>query len=424
MTYKIRKIHLQETFTIIFLSIILIISLKFFQSTLFEVLFFKIHAIYLFFVLLFLIAYVFNSNIKKYSKVIVYYLVLMAVIPFYSAYCAKVSFGQPLIYGILAERGWLVIGTSIIIYYYLTTRVNFVRTLESTFLLLTWVSLLFFLFYKLTFDPSNLDSSQKFVEMTLSRGLRFKFPSYFITFGTLYYFVRYMTHKIPHDLLFLLIFIMYTLFFIQGRTYTITLILTLLIYYFRNYSLSLIVIKMIKITAGIILLIFIIQIISNDFLVQTKMLYKQMFMVLTGQVSDDPSANVRIYTGATVLNYFKENPLSIIFGVGLLSHQWNEGFKSVFGYFYPSDIGILGGWFLYGFIGTIFISILPFIFTIKRAFKKLFNTNVYIVSMQYLLIFYIILFIQGSYFFSPVAYTIPLFILIGFNKIQYLQNEK
>lgn len=401
MTFKIKILSFHKIVKIIFLSIILLISVKFFQLNAIEVLFFQIHGVYLFLVLFFLIVYVFILNINEhFSKVIVYFFVLMVVVPFYSAYRAKVSFDQPFIYGLLSQRNWLIIGTSIIIYYYLTTQQNYIKVIESTFSF----------FYKLTIDPNNLDDKQNF-------------QPYFITFGTIYYFIKYMKIKISHNLIILMFFIAYTIFVIQGRTYTLAIIFTFIIYFLRNFNPSTLFVKSMKISAGLILIFFLLQIINPNFVTQTKTLYIQMFTVLTGQMSNDPSANSRLIQLATVIEYFQDNLLAIIFGAGKLSNQWQGGFESHFGHFYPSDIGIIGAWFLYGFVGIILIVFIPVIISFKAAFYKFSNANIFILSIQYFLIYLIIKSVQGSFFINPAQYTIPLFILIGFNKIQSLQHE-
>jgi hypothetical protein len=35
-----------------------------------------------------------------------------------------------------------------------------------------------------------------------------------------------------------------------------------------------------------------------------------------------------------------------------MSHQWNDGYMELFGYFHPSDLGLLGAVFVFGIAGT------------------------------------------------------------------------
>jgi O-antigen ligase len=68
---------------------------------------------------------------------------------------------------------------------------------------------------------------------------------------------------------------------------------------------------------------------------------------------DDPSANARILQTAVALPLVEDN---IFFGTGSVSNQWNDGYKGLFGYFHPSDLGVLGIIFVYGVFGfAIFI---------------------------------------------------------------------
>lgn len=405
------------------LAIVFIFALKFFQSTPLEALFFKVQAGFLGIMLLFLLSYVATIalNSGKANRVVLYYLMLIAVLPFYGAYRAGVEFGQPFIYGFLAERGWLLFGAGIWFFYILSTKKMTFATLEAGFVFMVWGSFVVFSLFILAFDPSQLQNSEeasKLVQMTEDRGVRFKFQTYFITFGAIYYFVKYSIKRNLLDLLFLFIMLGYIIFIMKGRTNMMLTAATFLLYYWFNYSLSRLAVIAIKLSLFLIFVLVAIQSFMPDYLEGMTHLFAQMFAVLTGEESEDMSANVRIYTSLIVFDYFDVHPLSLWLGTGKVSNQWNDGYDSIFGYFYPSDIGLLGGLFMYGMVGFVFLFLVPVALSIKTLKKVNNKENAFLVSLKYLLVLLLIGSIQGSFYFGFVAYSIPLFILLAHLKNQ------
>jgi hypothetical protein len=374
-------------------------------------------------VLLFLLTYIVTVilNGKLVNRVVAYYLVLIMIIPLYGAINALISFGQPFIFGILSGRGWLLLGVGIWFYYILVTgKMNF-TTIEATFIFMAWSSLIFFSFILLTVDASQFidpESSSKFVLISDTRGLRFNFQTYFISFGTIYYFVKYIITKNHANLLYFLVFIGYILFVVQGRTYIITLASTFLLYFLFNYSFNKVVLLILKLVLFLSMMLLLIQVAIPDYLERMSDLFIQMFTVFTGKESEDSSANARIFETLIVWNYFTEHPFSILFGTGSISHQWNDGYESIFGYFYPWDIGILGGLFMYGIVGFFFLFLIPIAISVKTIKKVVDKKNIFIITMKYLLLLAIISAVHDSFYFEPIKYVIPLFILLAYLKVE------
>jgi len=418
-----RQIVIKKSTQVITLAIVFIFALKFFQSTPFEALFFQLQAGFLGFTLFFLIGYIASYLVKRkrFNKVVLYYLLLIVILPFYGAYRAHDEFGQPFIYGYLTERGWLLLGAGIWLHYELTTKKMTFGTIESAFLFMAWVSLIVFSLLVLTFDPSQLQGAEEASKMvfdTEDRGVRFKFQTYFITFGAIYYFVKYSIEKSPKDLILLFLFLGYILFIVQGRTYMMTLAATFLLYYSFNYSLSRFVLTTIKLLLFLFFALIAIQILMPDYLERMGNLFAQMFTVFKGEESQDVSANARISASLIVVNYFEAHSLSIWLGTGSVSNQWNDGYSSIFGYFYPSDIGILGGLFVYGIAGLVFLFLIPLFITSQTLRMVSGKGDVFIMSLKYLLVLELLKSIQGSFYFVPIAYIIPLFILMAYFKLQ------
>ncbi|MDD5322163.1 MAG: hypothetical protein PHD43_16440 [Methylococcales bacterium] len=422
-----RRTVIKKNVQLITLAIVSIFTLKFFQSTPFETLFFQLQAGFLGLILFFLTGYTttFLINRNRFNKVVLYYLLLIAILPFYSAYRAGIEFGQPFIYGFLSERGWLLLGVGIWFYYQLSTKRMTFATIESAFVFMAWASLIVFSFIILTYDPNQLESAEeasKLAEMTEDRGLRFKFQTFFITFGAIYYFIKSSIENSPKDFVFLFLFLGYILFIVQGRTYMMALAATFLLYYWFNYSLGRFTLTAIKLALFLFFALIAIQILLPDYLERMSYLFAEMFRVLTGEESQEYSANARLNASQSVLNYFEAHPLSIWLGTGSVSNQWNDGYKSIFGYFYPSDIGVLGGLFVYGIVGSVFVFLIPLVILIQTLRKVSVKGDIFIISLKYLLVIALVTSIQGSLYFAANMYIITLFVLLAYFKLQERLN--
>ena len=56
-----------------------------------------------------------------------------------------------------------------------------------------------------------------------------------------------------------------------------------------------------------------------------------------------------------MLNYVLDNFYTLLLGVGELSNQFSDGYRTYFGYFIPEDLGVFGSIFVFGVIGFLVI---------------------------------------------------------------------
>lgn len=415
------KLTLNKNMQIFVVITILIFTTKYFQSTPFEELFFKLQVGYILILVIFLIVYIINIllNHQNLNKFIMFILLLITILPVYSAYRAYVEFGQPMLYGFLAQRGWALLGSGILIYYLLISKkVTFV-SLENSFILMAWLSLFVYTFLILTYDPSQLNSDTRFALMTEARGLRLKLSTFFITFMTVYSFIEFSMNKNNKYFIIFIIFLSYVIFFNQGRTYLLELIATLLIFIWGNFNLNKKILFFLKSFYFILIAFILIEIFSPNFLERMNTLYLQMFDIFLQGESQDMSSNARIWQAQIVLNYFTTHSQSFWFGTGMLSNHWNDGYKSVFGYFYPSDIGLLGVLFLYGLFGMFFVYFIPIYITFKifKSYPKN-ELNTFILSMKYIIVFMVIASIPtGNIGRGAAGVYILLFIILSYKKL-------
>jgi hypothetical protein len=401
----------------IIVSILLIFSIKFFQSTQFEEIFFLLHAVFLVISLVLVGLYITNKMNKgrKINGNIKYFLLLMLFAPFYGAMRAYVEFDQPMLYGLLSKRGWAVMGAALFLYYVISTKDGMLQIVESSLVVLAWSSLFYFTYLYVTFDIQSLGAESNFAAFNENKGLKIKLNSFFITFGILYYFIKFNYLRSAKYFLYFALFALYVIFIMQGRAYMIQILIVMSIYLYRrerSLYFSLKIMGMVLILAGGI---FSLYLLFPDAVIKMYELFLQMFIVLGGSESTDSSANSRIYQSVKVIDYFTLRPDTIWFGTGSLSRHWNDGYQSIFGYFYPSDIGLLGGLFQYGIFGMIFIWFVP-IFLSYKLFKsvELANLSVFLIVIQYLLLLYMFKsFNSGNYIFAMHEYLLCYFILLG-----------
>ena len=409
-----------QVFRFFLVLLVFIFSTNFLQSTPIERIYFEIQAFFLLFIIIFSVVYLMWSfQIKqKVNKHLLYFSFVIIFAIFYSAWRSHDTFGQPYIYGILAQRKWIMIGVGFLLYYWLKEcKISF-EVLENVFVTMAWISLVGFTFLYIYFSshPPYINETIHFISSG-ERGLRLHFNNYFITFGAIYYFIKNEIKINKRNLIYLILFLFYTLLINKGRTFILYLGIVYLLFSHFRFSLEMEVIKLMKIFFLIIILVIVIQLISPDYVEKMRFSFMQMFEMLKGKTLEDSSLNARFFQISVVFNFFVSHPEAIFLGVGQLSHQWNGGFDGIFGYFYPSDIGLIGILFLYGVVGFLVVYVLPVIMSMKLMLhindKR--ENNCFILTLKYMLFLVIISSVTtGNVAISPYVYVIPFFILYAY----------
>lgn len=415
-------------FHIINLIIILIFSSKFFESTPVEDYFFQAHALFLCCTLIFIFIYISDKMVKreKLDFIMAFYIFLIFFMPIYSSLRSNSVFGQPIIYGVLVERTWVLIGVGIYFDYILRTKKYSIDSFEFAFLCLAWFSLITFsLFYLfVTPDASAVDNS--LIINSEDRGVRFKFQGFFIMFGVLYYLVKH--HKVGglNNLFYCFLFILYVVFFEKSRTNMSYIFFTIIIFYMFNTDLRVFFSKICKFICFMLLLFIVIDILNPSYIDTMLHLFSDMISALGGIESTDSSSNARILQFDSVINFFQAQDGSMLFGTGRISNQWNDGYKSIFDYFYPEDIGVIGGVFLYGIVGVLLLMFLSVFFIFKEiriVNGDLFSSD-FMLTIKYLLVMSLIKYLQSGLYFGPNIWLLILFILYSYNRVCSIESVK
>lgn len=281
-------------------------------------------------------------------------LVVAGAFPLYSAWRAGVVFGQPLLYGVLAQRNMLMAFYALVAASALRSGRLRLADAERILLALCWVSAA--AFYAVTVARALGWEPAPILEGSEVRFGRNNFNVILMAFGVCYYFVRYVREGSARSgaaLAFLLASIVLVR---EARGITVALIVALGFYLvgsatWRQKR------RFLRLSGGL-LLVLALSVVAvpglTGRLAEVGVLFGEAAAVVLGGSSDDFSASARVVQFAKALPYLQDH---LLLGNGLLSAQWQGGFERLLGYFHPADLGIVGVVFLYGLAGVVLFSV-------------------------------------------------------------------
>lgn len=295
----------------------------------------------------------------------IFFIILpLLILPFLNAVQAQKVFGQPLLYGILAQRQTYFILSSWFIVIVLRRNLVSAAALEKYFLWSMYIILAIMYFFYVFIDPS-IFADTEFVKYTLSKGWVYKFPNG-VTAGLLIYsFVKIIHRDRLRYLVPFTICLWYFIYYGQDRSQLVFIGLTLVTLYANTVAVKR------KLFYGIAALLFtalaavLVGLFNPALYDKYIQLYSNASDIVNKSSSSESSTNIRFVEAVIATNGFYEHPLM---GNGLLSNQWHDGYFRYYKYFYPSDVGILGNLYVFGSIGTLFYYI-PFVFVLIWAIK-------------------------------------------------------
>lgn len=355
---------------IFILSVFFLLSFSFFKYV--PVFGLIITDIWIGLVIVFLLTtYLFNVLFRNatFSSLEAYGLILMIVIPIIASYASQVEFNQPYIYGVLVHRSLALNGCMMIFLYFYRKGSFTLDHAERALIILVWFNLIINSILYVFVDASKLDEMAGFASTGLGdthEGAKLTLNPTFVIFGFFYYAfkcTRYYSHNILLKIFFILFYLIY---FYGGRS---ALLSILIVYFFllsRWLSFSRKIIFSTLLMGGF----FILGLLAYFFALDTFVILLNKFMdaihvVMTGSEGADVSANARIHEVDIAIPLINKN---LLIGNGLISNQWGDGYKGIFGYFYPSDIGLIGVVYAYGIIGFM-LFLWQFTFALRYAYK-------------------------------------------------------
>jgi hypothetical protein len=315
------------------------------------------------------------------SKIFLILLPLIAL-PFVNAITANKVFGQPYLYGVLAQRQHFMILSSWFIIIQLKRGMISLERLEKYFVASMIVMLLIMYLFYVFIDP-NTFSGTDFVKLTANKGWIYKFPNG-ITAGLLIYCcIQIVVHSLYRYTIPFIATIWYFVYYAQDRSQLAFIALTVLFLYLTAISLRKKALYALYGISGLMLGLILLSIFNNALLEKYIELYTNASAIFTGSSSVESSTNIRFDEAAIAKSGIEDHPWM---GNGFLSNRWEDGYFQFYHYFYPSDVGILGNLYVFGIIGTI-IQYIPFIAVFIWAFKLRRLKDPFLLTSIYTMIF-------------------------------------
>lgn len=296
---------------------------------------------------------------------------------------AYINFGQPMYIGVAARRDILLVLASTLLFSYVLEK-NKEREFHNALIFFCKAYLVIVVLVNFTIEPSL------FVNIY---GIDNEYVKFFIDYSESLSAYRYKFAFLPvlviismvfwnkevrrkNDLFFILLSLFWLLFLYGGRGLIIGTLLSLILPYMFFSSINK---KILALLISMFFLISFLLLVGNSNFLDSRLeaIGSAVDVVMSAgkaeQISD-VSAMSRIIQFEALSKHF--NIITLLFGIGHLSHNWNGGFEGVLGRFHPADLGIVGVTAVYGLI-AVAIYLIPLGLIVKEMLKNKKPTVVY-----------------------------------------------
>lgn len=275
-------------------------------------------------------------------------------LPLVAATSAYLTFGQPILYGLAAQRGCLMALFALGAWRLIANGRLTLRELNAALVILSWISLSVSVPIYLFIDANKYRDLGSLVSDGGGAYNEWQLPAVFVIFGAIHYLsVSALNDKIK-PALFSLPFILYLILFHQGRIVILSLFAGIVVIAILGNPRR----RLASVLTALSLLISVVAVsylaMPEKFSSLVSRFIDAIAAALGAYEVSDISANVRILQAEIAWPYILSNP---IMGTGVVSNQWQGGYQQIFGYFHPSDMGPIGILFVYGIAGLLFFSI-------------------------------------------------------------------
>lgn len=350
------------------------------------------------------------------------YVFILITMPLYSAIVSNVFWKQPLFYGIITQQLWFYSTVVFLIFYLLKTKQITLYQIRDIMLTISWIQLPLYIILGFLLNPKNfLDTS--FAYCTPVKGCGWMFDIMFMSFSYFYYLIVLMKTNRWKYIIPVLCFLSYIIFEYQKRALTASILGTSLVFFYYQVPIKKKLYYFTLFSAFLLLIGGIFFIIKPEIFSKFASMYGSILDVFQGEESADQSANSRITQIISVGLYYSKHPYTIIFGNGKWNDNWEGSPLRLYGRFYPSDLGIVGAYFIYGIFGFLIIQFeyLQALFWIRKVKEK--SKDPFFLTLKYYLLFFYIRSIPtgGSYFYPGAGVTAVIVTLIYF--YYYRENK-
>jgi len=391
--------HNERFFFRVLLGVFVVgLSAGVFSKTVLVNLFMGIEMVFRYFLAVFFAFYLTDRLVLK--RKITYFdliILILLIVPIYSAFSAKREFGQPILMGLLAQNYLLMYLAGTFIWYLVRIRWMTIESLRYSFLALGWISLVLFTGTELFADPMDYLDSEFVRSKDTKGGYFFKYFTYFITFGGLYHAICFFFKRETSQLLLFLPFLFFMIVINNGRTDMVVFLSTLALIFFKHQSFKQILVYTFYVIMGAAASVAILVTFFPEEATILWDMYSSYFTVLTGQESEDNSATSRLLQIGVALDFLLSNPDAIVFGAGKVSGNFDVPIMRIVN---PVDIGLVGLIFNHGLVGMV-IMYSQFVFAYNFTGKVKFAANdMFFITLKY----YMFMILIQSFFKGPLFY--------------------
>jgi hypothetical protein len=377
------------------------------------------NSLFLLLLIAFFSFYLLKSLRERQFSILLVITVPILIVPFLSAYQAQQVFGQPFIFGFLADRIKFFIISPLLLVYLLETNVLTIKTVERALMSLASAYFFIALFLYLVVDP-ELFRGTSFVIFSAQKGMRYNINQALVLILLFYSFYKAVDQMSIRHIVLVVLILVYLFVLVKGRSLLVTvfvalmqIFLTRLAWRQRIAFLSFTILAVVLF--GTVALFFFQEGVGNF-----VTLFSSALDVVTGGEGQDPSAKSRVFQAGVAWEGVKNHPL---LGNGFLSSQWNGGFSSEFEHFYPSDIGWLGLLYVNGLIGFILLNVpfaLSFWYSRKTAPE---NKDVFLKTMESFMFYLFLHSIFAAFAIKKIGIIVFPFAIIYFYRFYSKKKE-
>jgi len=229
-------------------------------------------------------------------------------------------------------------------------------------------------------------------------------------FGSIYFTVKSFYQKNLIDLGIAALFIFYVVFIRLDRTSIAALGLGLILFFITALPLKTQVMTIVRAIIPVTVVALIIAIFKVEIYEKYYRMFLDVFVTAGKAGSGSLEDNIRLMEVDIALKGFLDNP---IFGNGKLSTYFvPDGYNHFYGFFYTSDVGVLGYLFSSGIVGLLII-FFQFVLAIKYISGiKYIKKNVFLVTLKITLFIHALDALTTEYLTLYAGQTLTILLLI------------
>jgi hypothetical protein len=275
-------------------------------------------------------------------------------------------------------------------------------TLEAVkvgYVALAWISLLLFTGTELFVNPANYVDSEFVRSKDAKGGYFFKYFTFFIAFGGIYYFTSFLLKKKGVYMLAFSCFLFFMVVINNGRTDMVVFMAAMAFIFFKHQSVKQMLVYSVYALIGVMVFVAILVVFFPEEAFIMWDMYSAYFTVLTGQESDDNSATSRLLQIGFALEFLLSNPDAIFFGAGKVASSYEV---AIMRWVNPVDIGLVGLIFSHGIVGMIimysqFVFAYNFMGKVRNA-----KGDMFFLALKFtVLMIFVQSFFKGPLFYLP-----------------------